>query len=121
MQDYVSCALLAVAALTPSLNADSWPQWGGPNRDFKSTATGLAESWPPSGPKQLWKRELGEGHSAIVSDDERLFTQYSRGEQEFALAISADTGQTLWEHRYDAPTTGMDYSEGKGPHATPLI
>src|SRR5262249_34966791 len=31
------------------------------------------------------------------------------------------TGKTVWEHRHDSPTKGMDLGEGKGPHATPLV
>jgi hypothetical protein len=27
-----------------------WPQWGGPNRDFKIDASGLSNKWPDEGP-----------------------------------------------------------------------
>jgi outer membrane protein assembly factor BamB len=46
---------------------------------------------------------------------------YSRGEQEFVIALAADTGMTLWEYTYDAPTAGLNYEAGHGPHATPLL
>jgi len=32
---------------------DDWPQFRGPNRDGKSTETGLLKKWPEGGPKQL--------------------------------------------------------------------
>jgi hypothetical protein len=35
-----------------------------PHRNFTSGAKGLANSWPASGPKKLWSRELGERSDA---------------------------------------------------------
>jgi outer membrane protein assembly factor BamB len=46
---------------------------------------------------------------------------YSQGEQEVVIALAADTGKTIWEQKYDAPTAGMNYKEGLGPHSTPLL
>lgn len=102
-------------------SSDDWLQWGGPSRDFKSDATGLADSWPPGGPPRLWSRELGEGYSAIVLDGETLFTLYRDGEAEAVIALDADTGNTLWEYRYAAPTAGYNFRQGTGPHASPLV
>jgi len=98
-----------------------WLQWGGPTRNFMSTSKGLAASWPASGPKQLWSRPLGQGHSSILVSGDTLYTMYSQGEQEVAIALAAKTGKTIWEHKYDAPTAGMNYKEGLGPHSTPLL
>lgn len=100
---------------------NTWTQWGGPNRDFMVDSKGLANSWSESGPKKLWKRDLGEGHSAIITDGERLYTMYRNGEKEFAIALDPKTGKTIWEYSYDAPTAGMNYEFGYGPHATPLV
>jgi outer membrane protein assembly factor BamB len=108
----------------------SWPQWGGPNRNFMSDARGLASKWPASGPKKLWSRALGEGHSSIAADSGRLYTMYRplgmlamvrRSQEEVVAALDAATGATIWEHRYPSSTSGIDFSEGAGPHATPLI
>lgn len=98
-----------------------WLQWGGPTRNFVSTSKGLAASWPAKGPRQLWSRPLGQGHSSILVDGDRLYTMYSQGEQEVVIALAAGTGKTIWEHKYDAPTAGIDYEYGLGPHATPLL
>lgn len=102
--------------------ASDWPQWGGPNRDFKSNVTGLAARWPSNGPPRLWSRQLGEGHSAIVAEGGRLFTMYRNGEREFIIALDAKTGRTWWDYAYAAPfPPKMDVSYGAGPHATPLV
>jgi outer membrane protein assembly factor BamB len=98
-----------------------WPQWGGPSRNFVSTSKGLAASWAEKGPRQLWNRPLGQGHSSILVDGDTLYTMYSQGEQETVIALAAGTGKTIWEHKYDAPTAGINYEEGLGPHSTPLL
>jgi outer membrane protein assembly factor BamB len=113
-------SLLFVAVVDTRAQTD-WLQWGGPNRDFTSTAKGLAASWPATGPKQLWSRPLGAGHSAVLANGKNLYTMYSQGEQEFVIALAADTGKTIWEHKYAAPTAGLDLEYGAGPHSTPII
>ena len=109
--------------------AAEWRQWGGPNRNFQPEAKGLADTWPESGPKVLWSRPLGLGHSSIVVDNGRLFTQYRPGKpvsrsgpweaRETVIAMDAATGKTLWEHEY--PSEPLNFSQGAGPHATPLV
>jgi outer membrane protein assembly factor BamB len=113
---------LMLAAVCPVARAQEvWAQWGGPTRNWVVKTKGLAASWPEKGPRQLWKRELGEGYSAVVSDGAALYTMYSRGAQEAVVALDAATGKTLWEHAYDAPAEGMNYEFGRGPHSTPLV
>ncbi|HEX7173803.1 MAG TPA: PQQ-binding-like beta-propeller repeat protein [Pyrinomonadaceae bacterium] len=117
----VLCLLFACAA-SASAQANDWPQWGGPQRNFVSGAKGLAAAWPEGGPRRLWSRELGEGYSAIAAEGERLYTMYRRGAQDVVVALDAATGKTVWEYAYDAPFSA-DYSmeNGPGPHATPTI
>ena len=123
-------ALVLAAGLLDSASArDSWRQWGGPDRNFIVDATGLADSWPDTGPPILWSRPLGTGHSSIVADDGRLFTMYRVGNgrerggpfdaEENVIAMDAKTGATLWKHSY--PSKLEDFNFGAGPHSTPLI
>jgi outer membrane protein assembly factor BamB len=92
-----------------------WPQWGGPNRDFLSPATGLAEEWPEGGPRKIWERDLGAGYSSIVSDGGRLFTLYRSGDDEVVVALDARTGATVWEHRYRSSPGN------EAPNSTPTV
>jgi outer membrane protein assembly factor BamB len=123
----VAFVLSATSALTAQTPAPSWTQWGGPTGDFMVPSTGLANSWPAGGPRRLWTRALGEGHSAILAENGRLYTQYrpliakGRSQEEVVVALDAATGKTIWEHRYPSPTEGINYTEGAGPHATGLI
>ncbi|HEV3486526.1 MAG TPA: PQQ-binding-like beta-propeller repeat protein [Vicinamibacterales bacterium] len=112
--------------------ADSaaWLQWGGPRRNFIVDAPPLTTNWPSGGPRQVWRRSLGEGHSAIVADGPRVYTMYRplgvmslirRSQYETVVAMNTSTGNTEWEYTYDAPTGGLDLEYGAGPHSTPLI
>lgn len=133
--------LVLAVALVPGetgAQAPGWPQWGGPTRDFKVAAAGLAASWPAAGPRRLWSRALGDGYSTIVADGGALYTMYrpvkgqavdtaarfrgAGGEPEVVVALDAATGRTLWEHSYAAPfVSGLNLEHGPGPHSTPLV
>ena len=123
--------LAALFLVSTAAVADtSWLQWGGPKRNFMVESPPLAASWPASGPKKLWERALGEGHSAIVGEGNRIFTMYRGGgllsmvrrtQTETIAAFDAATGKTIWEHTFDSSTSGLNLSEGAGPHSTPLI
>lgn len=133
-----SRTILAIAAIftlspapRPLAQAPAgWPQWGGPTRNFMVDSKGLASSWPAGGPKKIWSRALGEGHSAIAADGARLYTMYRplgllamvrRSQDEVIAALDANTGATVWEHRFPSSTDGVDFSQGAGPHSTPLV
>lgn len=113
--------LLLIGIPIDARSQSDWSQWGGPRRDFTTTSKGLAATWPATGPKQLWTRPLGPGHSAILASGNTLYTMYSVGDQEIVIALAADTGKTVWEYKYDAPQAGMNYEAGVGPHSTPLL
>lgn len=117
----VFLTFLFLAGVAQTQAQSEWPQWGGPTRNFVANSKGLAASWPEKGPKQLWTRPLGEGHSSIIVDGNTLYTMYSQGDQEFVIALAADTGKTIWEHKYESPTAGLNFKEGLGPHSTPLL
>ena len=108
-------------AQTSAVSTPAWPQWGGPNRNFKVVAQGIKENWPAGAPKRLWSRPLGDGHSAILVEQGRLYTMYSSGNREVIISLDAETGKTVWEFPYEANTSGLDLSAGAGPHSTPLI
>jgi outer membrane protein assembly factor BamB len=128
----------AAGTTPPPAPSAGWPQWGGPNRDFKVAGPALATAWPSSGPREVWSRALGDGYSAIVESGGTLYTMYRPGKgfvqaivdkvwpsgssPEVVVALDAATGRTVWEHAYDAPElAGMNMEYGPGPHATPLV
>lgn len=111
----MALSVLALPALA------QWPQFGGPNRDFKVDSKGLADKWPEGGPRKIWERDMGDGYSTIVVDDGVLYTMYRVGEDEFSIALDAKTGKTIWEHKHPSPSTETMNQFGPGPHTTPLV
>jgi outer membrane protein assembly factor BamB len=120
---------LALAQSRPAPD-NAWRQWGGPNRNFIVNAPGLADAWPEGGPRVIWSRPLGTGHSSILAEDGRLYTMYRKGNgrsrqgpwdaAEIVVAMDAATGKTIWEHTYPS-ALAADFSYGAGPHSTPLL
>ncbi len=105
-----------------SASKDAWTQWGGPGQTFVADGTGLAQSWPETGPPKLWSRELGDGYSAILAESGRLYTMYRHEKEEVVVCLDAQSGKTIWEQRYEAaPDEGHVHQFGDGPRSTPLI
>ena len=114
-------ALLTAHAITYAQS--NWPQFGGPHRDFTIAPGELPSAWPEQGPKTLWKRPLGDGYSSIAVEGGVLYTMYQKHDDEDdVIAIDSKTGKTLWEHPLSRKTSHRsDYSQGPGPHSTPLL
>lgn len=108
---------LAPPMLTAALHED-WPQWLGPQRNGKSTETGLLRSWPAAGPPVVWRQPLGEGYSGIAIADGRAFTLYAGGDDEYAVCFDAETGARQWRVRLDRRFTN---TWGNGPRMTPTV
>ena len=114
--------MLLLLSFYAAIGHSQWLQWGGPNRNFKVDSAQLKTAWTEDGPGQLWKRQLGEGYSAICVDQGALYTMFRRGDEDVVTALNADTGKTLWEYAYTSlPWKEFSKQYGPGPHATPLI
>ena len=107
------------AFLPTGLADHGWTFVRGPAFDGHSLETRLANDWPKTGPPVLWTRELGQGYSAIVAVGRRCFTQTQTIAGQFVVCLDADTGETIWEHRYDLPYELVGVYPG--PRATPTF
>lgn len=99
--------------------AADWTTWLGPNRDGKSTETGLLTSWPEGGPKLLWKANgLGEGYSTMAVVGNRIYTQGQESDQQYVLALDTAGGKQIWK-----TPTGKAYGseQGGGPRGMPTV
>ena len=81
-----------------------WPEIMGPHRDLTSMETGLPESWELDGENFLWRAPYG-GRSAPIVMGDRVYVQNPAGRgtelQERVMALDADTGEVIWEHRFN--------------------
>lgn len=96
-----------------------WPSIRGSHFDGISTETGLASEWPANGPPVIWVRELGAGYSSFVARGDRVYTQYQTLRGQFVVCLDAQSGETIWQYRYDWPfEPGGLYP---GPLSTPTL
>ena len=82
--------------------------------------------WSPAGENLAWKAPYG-GRSAPIVMGDRVFIQNSVGKgetlQERVVALNADTGKLLWEHRFnvylsDVPPHRVGWASPVGDPAT---
>ena len=57
-------------------------------------------AWPKDGPKQLWKINVGIGHSALSVVGARAFTMGNTDDIDTVFSIDIATGKIVWEHSY---------------------
>ena len=113
-----TASLFLSIVLLPLASAE-WNQWLGPDRDGKSTESGLLASWPESGPEKVWQVEsLGEGYSSLSFANGSLFTQGVKAGKQYLIAIDAETGEIEWETQHGRPYSNR---RGGGPRGTPTV
>jgi outer membrane protein assembly factor BamB len=111
--------VLALGAAFPTLQTTDWYQWRGPNRDGKSSETGLLKSWGPQGPPAAWRAGgAGIGYSSFAASGGRIYTLGGRSQQEYVIAFDAGSGKRVWE----TPVGALFFNDrGNGPRGTPVI
>jgi outer membrane protein assembly factor BamB len=113
-------ALAALLASAPLLNAPAaadWPQLWGP------TVSGAVDAGGPEGAwqlRELWRRPIGSGYSAVTIVGDRGYTGESDGAHDHAVAFDVKTGKTLWRVPLGETHKGHDGSRD-GPIATPAV
>jgi outer membrane protein assembly factor BamB len=110
--------LLLISGSTPG--AQDWPHFLGPERDGRYPGPPLARSWPGGGPRELWRRPVGEGFAGPVVHGGRVLLFHRLGGREVLEALDAETGASIW--RYDYPTTYRDdFGFDEGPRSAPVV
>ena len=84
--------------------AADWPRLGGPGGTWISPETNLARTWPPEGPRVLWKVDVAEGFAGPAVYAGEVFLLDRIGNQQDVLrCLALDSGRELWRLVYDAP------------------
>ena len=81
-------------------------------------APGLLRQWPPEGPKELWRVELGWGKTAIVEAGGLAFTATETDDKQWAVCLDPLTGAIRWKHLL-LPKKNRHFAWG--PVTTPVI
>jgi len=105
--------------LPEGIDDRGWPSVRGPDFDGHSPEIRIADEWPEDGPPVLWTREIGQGYSAFSAKGRRVFTQGQTLAGQYVYCFDADTGETIWEYRYEWPYELIGVYPG--PRATPTL
>jgi len=103
------------------MTADStdWPQFLGPDRDGRSTETGIRTRWD-GGLETLWHHAAGEGYGSVAVVRGRVFFFDRHGAKARLVALDAATGAEIWRSEY--ATDYEDYYDfSNGPRISPLV
>ena len=113
-------ALSAIATcFCSTVKAADWPHYRGPNYDGISSEAGWSSTWPASGPKELWKREIGTGFATMSISKGRVYATGNIDDQDILYCLDAETGKEIWKTSYPCPLLNKNH-EG-GPCATPTV
>lgn len=112
---------LAILAQLPTNGpalADDWPQHLGIDQDATSAETGLLDTWPDTGPTELWRHDVGKGFSGTAVVDGKVFlNDREQGVADILRVFDLDTGEQLWQFKNEAPGR-VNYP---GSRATPCV
>jgi outer membrane protein assembly factor BamB len=112
--------VLLVLLLTAPLLAVDWPQFLGPDRNGIYSGPELNEKWPSSGPRVVWRKQIGAGLAGPVVAQNRLILFHRLDDREVVESFDARTGTAQWRHAY--PTTYRDdFGFDEGPRAVPVV
>lgn len=111
---------LVTLLLTTPIAASDWPQFLGPSRTGVYVGAPLNEKWPSSGPRTIWRKQIGQGLSGPVVAGKQLILFHRVDDREVVESFDALTGTAQWRHAY--PTTYRDdFGFDEGPRAVPVV
>ena len=115
----VAFVAIVLPAANITLAAEDWNQFLGPNRNgIAPSATGLIDTWPADGPREVWRVSAGVGMSGLAISGGKLCTLVQKDKQQWLVALDPQTGKQLWE---TALAPEYKNAQGDGPRATPTI
>ncbi len=95
-------AIIACLTVAAAVFAADWPVWLGPNQDGTAPDTGINKDWNNNPPEKLWQVQMHDGGYAGPSvADGKVFIIDHEGQQDVVRAIDLETGDDVWECRYN--------------------
>ncbi len=97
-----------------------WPHFLGPQRNGKSSETGIRTDWKGGQLPVVWQRKLGRSYGIGSVAAGRYYSFERDGNQESLFCLAAETGELLW--RFDQSIEYEDlYGYNNGPRSSPTI
>lgn len=113
-------AVVAVVLTASVVQGQDWPQWRGPNRAAKATGFNAPAQWPEQ-LNQKWKVTVGSGDSTPALVGDRLYVFTRVGNDETIRCLNADTGEEIWQDKYEAKAVTGPPSSHPGPRSSPTV
>jgi outer membrane protein assembly factor BamB len=80
----------------------------------------LAETWGATGPKVLWRRQVGQGFAGPAVVGNRVVLFHRVGNEEVVESLDSASGTPVWRYAY--PTRYRDdFGFDEGPRAVPVV
>lgn len=96
-----------------------FPRFLGSKMNNRVSGELLPQDWYQSTPKELWRKQIGEGWSAFSVAGGFAYTMEQRGEKETTICYELTTGEVVWVHGEDVR---FEESMGDdGPRSTPTV
>jgi outer membrane protein assembly factor BamB len=113
-------AILIGLAVAAPVVATDWPQVLGPQRNGTYSGPPLAEAWGASGPKVVWRKQVGQAFAGPALVQNRVLLFHRIGNEEVLESLDARTGAPVWRYAY--PTNYRDdFGFDEGPRAVPVV
>lgn len=94
LKKLIPCALFCTVL---AAFAADWPQFGGQNRDFTSSETGINKDWNAKAPALLWKVNMhDDGYAGPCVAGDTLFIIDRDGDNDLVKAFKFADGKELW-------------------------
>jgi len=81
----IMLAMMVCLCLPSTLSAESWPQWAGPNRNWRTAEP--AGRWLPV---KRWEKKIGNGDCSPIILDGRVYYTSLDGKLLFTLSVDGD-------------------------------
>lgn len=117
-------ALWPLAALDAAAQArtEAWPHWLGPTQNGVAVDPGVFAGKSEIRLEKVWSRPIETGQAGLAVAGGRVFTLFSDGSDDYAIALRADTGADVWRAKLDpdleraflsGPTTIPAFHDGR--------
>src|SRR4029453_10954343 len=113
-------ATVLIVFLSTPLAASDWPQFLGPSRTGVYVGAPLNEKWPSTGPRVIWRKQVGQGLSGPVVAGTQLILFHRVDDREVVESFDALTARPKWPHAYQT-NYRYDFGFDEGPRAVPVV